>query len=141
MFVQDRDAARRYFIDVWQKYNKKQQLEPLEQLLLGVLLAHPEYHAMLDQGEESVRLDFSPDAGAINPFLHMGMHVAIHEQIQADRPPGISTLYRSLLEKFSDQHELEHRMMECLGEVLWTAQRNNTMPDESTYFEQLRKLK
>ena len=89
MFVQDRDDARRYFVRVRQKYNDKQALDPLEQLILDVILAHPEYHGILDQGGELLRHDYSPEAGNINPFLHMSMHIAIKEQIETDRPAGI----------------------------------------------------
>jgi hypothetical protein len=75
-----------------------------------------------------------------NPFLHMGMHIAIQEQINADRPPGSTSCYRSLLGKHPDEHKLQHRMMECLGRALWQAQRDRTMPDEAAYLECLRKL-
>ena len=30
--------------------------------------------------------------------------------------------------------------MEYLGETLWLAQRNNTLPDEAHYLEQVKKL-
>jgi hypothetical protein len=143
MFIQDRETGRRFFFRVWQKYGqKKTQLEPLEELVLGVILEHPEYHHYLRNEEEAVNNDFVPEAGGTNPFLHMSMHIAIKEQIGADRPAGISDLYRQLLEKkWSDTHELEHNMMECLGESLWVAQRNNAVPDELAYMECLKRLK
>ncbi|MGB5328985.1 MAG: DUF1841 family protein, partial [Gammaproteobacteria bacterium] len=34
----------------------------------------------------------------------------------------------------------EHAMMECLGQTLWTAQRNNQPPDEAAYLDCLKKL-
>ncbi len=141
MFVQDRDDARRYFIQVRQKYNNKQPLETLEQLILDVILAHPEYHELLDQGEGSLKKDYSPEAGSINPFLHMSMHIAIKEQIETDRPAGIRALCEAILDKVSDPHEMEHKVMECLGESLWLAQRNNNMPDDRVYLESVRALK
>lgn len=138
--IQDRDSARLVFVEVWQKYQQNQPLEPLQELILSVILEHPEYQAILDKGQESVKLDFSPEAGVTNPFLHMGMHITIKEQVQADRPAGIMDLYQVLSVKFSDQHALEHEMMECLGEVLWNAQRDNTMPDENAYLDSLKRL-
>lgn len=111
-------------------------LEPLEQLVLEVILEHPEYHGYLEHEEESLDLDFAPERGISNPFLHMGMHIAIKEQVGTDRPAGIKERYRLLLNgRFSSAHELEHRMMECLGEALWVAQRNNTLPDDNAYLE------
>jgi hypothetical protein len=31
-------------------------------------------------------------------------------------------------------------MIECLGEILWTAQRNNRLPDEQAYLDCLHKI-
>ena len=140
MFVKDRKDARSYFLTVWEKFNNKQPLEALEQVILDVILAHPEYHELLKQGDGSLELDYSPDAGGINPFLHMSMHIAIKEQIDTDRPAGIRELCRNLLNKMGDQHEMEHKIMDCLGESLWLAQRNNCMPDELAYMESVRAL-
>ncbi|MFI4921895.1 MAG: DUF1841 family protein [Gammaproteobacteria bacterium] len=32
-----------------------------------------------------------------------------------------------------DAHAAEHTMLECLGEALWRAQRENRLPDEQAY--------
>lgn len=141
MFVKDRNDVRNYFVKVRQKYDDKQALEPLEKLILDVILAHPEYHALLNQAGDSLRDDYSPEEGNTNPFLHMSMHIAIKEQIESDRPAGIRVLCEGLLDKFNDQHEVEHKVMECLGESLWIAQRNNSMPDEVAYLESIRVLR
>ncbi|MFT5131996.1 MAG: hypothetical protein ACI9SC_000459 [Gammaproteobacteria bacterium] len=141
MFIENRDDARAYFIKVRRKYNENQPLEPLEQLILDVILAHPEYHSALDPGLESLKENYSPEAGNVNPFLHMSMHIAIKEQIQSDRPPGIRELCAALRNKYNDPHEMEHKVMDCLGESLWLAQRNKSMPDESAYLENIRALK
>jgi hypothetical protein len=138
MIIQDRDAGRRVFFDVWRKYARGVELQPLEQLVLAVILEHPEYHAVLGRAD-SLDREFSPDAGD-NPFLHMGMHIAIREQISTDRPPGISARYQILLGKTPDDHRLQHRMMECLGETLWSAKQNRRPPDEVAYLECLGKL-
>jgi len=141
MFIQDRDSGRRFFFQVWDKYkDQKIQLESLEQLVLGVILEHPEYHGILENQEEGLQQEFTPEMGQSNPFLHMSMHIALKEQIGADRPLGIKVLYQELLKMNSGNHELEHKMMECLGEAMWLAQRNNSMPDEQAYMESLRKI-
>ena len=140
MFVQNREASRGFFFDVWRKYNTKAALEPLEQLVLGVILEHPEYHRYLDKEPDTVSLDFGPETGIENPFLHMGMHIAIQEQVQADRPAGVRQLFQSLSEVRQDRHKVEHEMMECLGSMLWQAQLNNRLPDENYYMDCIRKL-
>ncbi len=76
----------------------------------------------------------------MNPFLHMGMHITIKEQVSVDRPAGIKTVYQKLLSKTGSEVEAEHLMLDCLGEALWLAQRNNTMPDEMQYLSCLKKL-
>lgn len=143
MFFQNRDAGRRFYFQVWHNYREgNDRLEPLEQLVLGVILEHPEYHQYLENEEDTVTVEFTPESGLTNPFLHMGMHIAIKEQVGSDRPEGISELYQLLLKSGRrDVHELEHNMMECLGEILWRAQRNNALPDEHAYMECLQRLK
>ena len=140
MFVQDRDSARRYFFDVWRKNKADEPMEPLETMISGVILQHPEYHAFLDDEDAGMTREFSPEAGMSNPFLHMGMHISIQEQLTTDRPQGIFALYQQLLPKFASPHELEHRMMDCLGEAMWAAQRDQVIPSETAYLECLRKL-
>lgn len=140
--IQDRDSGRTFFLEVWGKHKKQLPLEALEQIVLDVILQHPEYHVILGKDEKEVStMEFTPDMGMTNPFLHMGMHITILEQIGSNRPLGITALYQQLLLKYPSAHELEHSMMECLGEALWLAQRNNTLPDESQYMEQVKRLK
>jgi hypothetical protein len=115
-------------------------LEPMEGLVADVIARHAEYHALLSGGPEVLGQDFTV-AGKRNPFLHMGLHIALMEQIQTDRPKGISDIYRQLLTRSrQDAHTVEHDMMECLAEVLWTAQQNGHMPDDEVYLLSLRRL-
>jgi hypothetical protein len=67
------------------------------------------------------------------------MHIALREQAGTDRPPGIKAVYQKLVSG-KGQHEAEHAMMECLGQTLWSAQRNNQAPDEAVYLDCLQKL-
>ena len=139
--IQDRDSGRTFFLEVWGKHKKKLPLEALEQMVLDVILQHPEYHVILEKDEKEISaMEFTPEMGMTNPFLHMGMHITILEQIGSNRPSGITSLYQQLLPKYPSAHDLEHRIMECLGESLWMAQRNNTLPDEAQYLEQVKRL-
>jgi hypothetical protein len=139
-FIQDRDSSRRFFLEVWKKHKAGLTLQALEKLVLGVLQEHPEYHVLLQQEEHILTREFTPEAGVTNPFLHMGMHIAIREQVASDRPSGIAGIYQQLAISAASRHDSEHRMMECLGEILWRAQRDNTLPDEIAYLECLKKL-
>lgn len=140
--IQNRDSGRTFFLEVWAKYKRQAPLESLEKMVLDVILQHPEYHEILAMDEEEIAaMEFLPEAGMTNPFLHMGMHIAILEQVSSNRPSGITALYQQLLRGYPSAHDLEHSMMEYLGESLWQAQRNNTLPDESRYLEQVKRLK
>ena len=140
MFGNDRNQMRQFFLSSWQKFNNKEPLEALEALVAGVIADHPEYHVLIESGDDAVAKDYMPEDGQTNPFLHMGMHISIREQIQADRPTGIAAAHQQLTMKVSDAHEAEHQMQECLGLVLWEAQRSGSMPDEAEYLECVKKL-
>ncbi len=141
LFTQDRTKSRQMFVQCWKKFSNNEAMEPLEKQIADIVAEHPEYHALLASHQSDVERDFSPEDGLVNPFLHMGMHLALREQVGTDRPNGIATITRSLLLKYSDGHQVEHMMMECLGEMLWSSQRNNTPPDEIAYLEALHRLK
>ncbi len=140
MFGNDRTQMRRMFTDSWTKMQQGMPLEPLEQLVAEIVRQHPEYHAMLEKPDSALQRDFLPEGGETNPFLHMAMHISIKEQLATERPAGIGDLYRQLVSRKGDPHEVEHLLMECLGEMLWEAQRNGTLPDEITYLECVRRL-
>jgi hypothetical protein len=140
VFIQDRESARRFLLEVWHKHKAGMMLESMEEIVAAVILQHPEYQGLLEDEERALASDYTPEAGKTNPFLHMGMHIAIREQLMTNRPPGILAIYNSRLRSFGDSHALEHRIMECLGEALWIAQRNNTLPDEGQYLDCLQKI-
>jgi len=142
VFGQDRNQMRNFFIKAWGKANDLGigSLEPLEKLVVQVIEQHPEYHVILKDQNSALDLEFLPETGQSNPFLHMGMHLAIQEQLDMHRPPGINTVWNDLCKRHSSSHEAEHQMMECLAETLWVAQRNNTAPDENAYLERLNLL-
>ena len=136
---QSRDQIRQVYLTVWNKMQQRQLLEPVESLIAEVIEIHPEYHALLNAGDDMRQHDFTPEQRQTNPFLHMGMHIALREQAGTDRPAGIKSVYDDLVLR-RGRHEAEHAMMECLGQSLWNAQRNNQAPDEAEYLECLRKL-
>ncbi|HEX7965776.1 MAG TPA: DUF1841 family protein [Gammaproteobacteria bacterium] len=135
---ESRSDTRQAFFDVWRKMQAGTPMTALETLIADVIRLHPEYHTLLDQGIEVLDKDWLPEGGETNPFLHMGMHIAIREQLSIDRPPGIKAAYAALLAKTRDVMETEHQMLECLGETLWRAQRENKMPDEQLYLRLVR---
>jgi hypothetical protein len=135
---ESRSDTRQAFFDVWAKMRDNLPLTALETMIADVIRMHPEYHALLDQGVEALDKDWLPEGGETNPFLHMGMHIAVREQLSIDRPPGIKAVYDALLQKTREPMQTEHLMLECLGETLWRAQRENRIPDEQLYLRLLK---
>ncbi|MEE9343193.1 MAG: DUF1841 family protein [Gammaproteobacteria bacterium] len=140
MFGQNREQLRQMYVDTWAKFCSDQPLQPLEKQLADVIALHPEYHRLLEQSAEACGKDYLPESGETNPFLHMGLHMAIQEQLATDRPAGIRSLYQKMLSQFPDRHTLEHQIMECLTEMIWQSQRNNVIPDEKSYLQCVGKL-
>ena len=139
MFGNDRKQMRQFFASSWQKRLDGQTMEPLESLVADVIAQHPEYRSAI-MSEDAIDQDFQGENGETNPFLHMGMHITLAEQLGSDRPAGIRQLYQQITEKNGDAHQAEHQMMECLGLVLWEAQSQNRMPDEQAYLDCLKRL-
>ena len=139
MIPTDRDQIRQTYLDVWQKLRHQQWLEPMEAMIADIIQMHPEYHPYLSPDTDIKQREFIPDGGQTNPFLHMGMHIALREQTSTDRPAGIKAIYQRLAQE-RGQHKAEHDMMECLGQALWQAQRDQKLPDEVSYMECLKKL-
>jgi len=139
LFTQDRQKLREAFFNAWQKHLQDQSLEPMDKQIVDLLLDHPEYHTLIEN-PDSIDKDYTPDHGEMNPFLHLSLHLALREQVGTDRPRGIASVTRSLLLKHGDGHTVEHLMMDCLGEYLWDAQRQQRQPDEQAYLQALKAL-
>ncbi len=135
MFTPSRDQARQFFFDTWRKYRAGETLSGLETVALQVILLHPEYHALFDDPDHNLDRDYAPEQGALNPFLHLSLHLAIEEQLSIDQPPGIGTAFEQLRAKTGHEHDAKHALLECLAEIIWQAQRGNTAPDQALYLE------
>jgi hypothetical protein len=128
-----RDQLRLAYAQAWAKHLARSPLETLEALIADVIEAHPEYQHIVADPDTAVGFEPSSGQAEENPFLHMGLHLAVREQISVDRPPGIRDLLRQLQAHYGDAHRAEHALMEALGEELWTAQRDGRAPDERQY--------
>jgi hypothetical protein len=137
---QDRNGLRRHYLEAWRRHRAGMPLEPLEHQLVTAIEQHPEYHPLFEDDEQALGRDYTPESGQSNPFLHLGLHIAIREQVATDRPAGIAAVHRELSRRLGDAHEAEHRMLEKLGEALWHSQRTGRPPDEAAYLESLRQL-
>jgi hypothetical protein len=138
--TQDREGLRAVFFGAWRKHRAGEPLEGIERMIVQVALRHPEYHRLLDDPDRYTDRDYPPEMGQVNPFLHMAMHIAIEESLALDEPRGIREQYQNLRARFPDEHALQHHMMDCLGEMLWQASRDNRPPDTAAYLDCLARL-
>lgn len=139
-FSPNREELRRYYLNAWRKSREGLPMEPVEHAIAEVVAEHPEYHAVLEKGEAILEREYLPEQGEPNPFLHMGMHLAVREQVGTNRPAGIRAVFQKLLEAKGTRVDAEHLMMEALAESMWQAQRYGREPDEQEYLRALKRL-
>ena len=137
IFGQNRSELRQTYRTAWRKHTAGEVLSPLEAQIVRVVAEHPEYH---DAVSGDIERDFPIDGERTNPFLHMGLHLGLREQVATNRPPGIAAIFDTLVARAGDVHAAEHRMIDCLAETLWEAQRAGQAPDETAYLRRLGQL-
>jgi hypothetical protein len=135
MFAPTRDEARRFLVDAWRKHRAGEPLSALEQTAARIVAMHPEYHAIIEAPARHVDRDYRPEEGDVNPFLHLSLHLAVAEQLAIDQPRGIVANFERLRAAHGDAHAALHDVVECLGEVVWQAQRTGTGRDATLYLD------
>jgi len=136
VFSKDRSKQREFLAQSWQKHINAEKLEPLELQLAMIVQRHPEYHALIND----INLEYFPEQGKTNPFLHINLHLALQDQITLNQPTGIIDIYKKLIVIHGDTHEVEHMMMECIAEMIFNSQKNNTTLDQDNYLVNLKNL-
>ncbi|HET8831552.1 MAG TPA: DUF1841 family protein [Casimicrobiaceae bacterium] len=135
MFSPTRDEARKFVIDAWRKHRAGEPLSALEATAARLVGMHPEYHAIIESPALYADRDYRPEHGDVNPFLHLSLHLAVAEQLAIDQPRGIVAHFERLRAARGDAHAALHDIVECLGEVMWQAQRLGTGPDATLYLD------
>jgi hypothetical protein len=137
---QSRDQLRRVYVEAWRKRREGLPMEPLEMQVADVIALHPEYQAVLERPDDAVDRDYTPEGGQSNPFLHMGLHLAVRDQVATDRPAGVRAAFKALATRMGSAHDAEHRIIECLAEAIWEAQRSGLPPNEAEYLARIQHL-
>jgi hypothetical protein len=138
MFNPSRDQVRQFFCAAWRKHRERLPLVGAELAAADLAARHPEYHALLDDPDSALAGEWTPEGGQMNPFLHLSLHLAIHEQVSIDQPPGIRAAFDTLRAKM-EPHDAEHVLLECLGETIWRAQREGGQMDAADYVDRIRR--
>ena len=136
---QSRDQLRETYRAAWRRFKQQHTQSPLDKQVVAVIAEHPEYHVIVESSAADLA-NYSPRSGQLNPWLHMGLHLAIREQVATNRPNGIAAVHAKLSALAGGAHEAEHRMLEVLAEQMWEAQRGGKAPDENAYLERLKGL-
>src|ERR1700729_1773823 len=97
-----RDQLRLAYAQAWAKHLARSPLSPLEAQIADVIELHPEYQRVVADADTAVAFDQDTAGTTDNPFLHMGLHLAVREQLAIDRPPGIRDLHRQMQGRFDD---------------------------------------
>src|SRR3954454_15416679 len=139
MFAPTQSDVRRFFVEARQKRDDGLPLTPLQTIAADWIEAHPEYRSDLAHVDAAETATYAGDAGRENPFLHLSMHLSISEQVSIDQPAGIRAAVESLAARVGSAHAAQHEAMECLGRMLWEAQRGGAPPDGEAYVDCVRR--
>lgn len=133
MYSPSQDDVRRFFCEVWSRRRDALPLDPMQARAAEWVEAHPEYDPDLSDLDAALAARYTVEEGRTNPFLHLSMHLSLSEQVAIDQPRGIRQAFEQLSARLGSAHEAHHRMMECLGEMVWTSQRSGLPPDGLQY--------
>jgi len=139
MFAPSQPDVREFFCATQQKLRDHEPLTPLEALAADWIAEHPEYDAALADVDAALAAVYDVEDGRANPFLHLSMHLSISEQVSIDQPRGIRAAVEALAARRGSLHDAQHEAMECLGRMLWDAQRSARPPDGDAYVECVRR--
>ena len=139
MFAPSQHDVRRFFCDAFRKQRESLPLSPIEATAADWISQHPEYFSELADLDAALAAAYDVEGGRTNPFLHLSMHLSISEQIGIDQPTGIKQAFELLRLRLGSAHEAQHRVMECLGEMVWASQRSGLPPDGERYLACVRR--
>ena len=138
MFSPSQEDVRRFFCEAFAKARDGQPLEAIETIAARWMDEHPEYHELLSNLELALSQSW-PESAQTHPFLHLSMHLSISEQCSIDQPRGIRQAVELLTARRGDLHQAHHEVMECLGQMIWDAQRAGRAPDGVAYVDSVQR--
>ena len=139
MFSPTPADVRLFFVEARRKRLETLPLTPIETLAADWIEGHPEYAAELADAQAAQAATYGGEGGRENPFLHLSMHLSISEQVSIDQPAGIRQAFELLARRLGSAHAAQHEVMECLGTMLWEAQRSGRPPDGDAYVDCVRR--
>ena len=87
MLGQNRNELRQVYFDAYREWKAGNSLGSLTKQLVVLFRMHPEYDVIFSEPKRYLGCDTFE--GILHPFLHLGLHMSIREQIATDRPNGL----------------------------------------------------
>lgn len=121
------------FSKVWQKHLEGAVLDPLEAQIKDVIELYPQYHDFLAKGGSNEQFSL-----AENPYMRLGLHLGVRDQITTNRPEGI----RDMVVQAEEKHArlwVETEIMVVLADMLRIAAESGNFPPEQEYLARIKK--
>ena len=126
---------RKVFYDAWVRHMEGERLSDFDQRLVQVMQCYPEFTQHITPGGTQPVVQ---SQSTQNPYMVMGAHLEVVEQVAQDRPEGIRLLYQSLALKAGDI-QAQIMMRDILLTVLAQSYQSGDVPDYSEYLQMLKK--
>jgi len=139
VFQPSQNDVRRFFCSAHARWREGLPLDAMQSIAARWIAEHPEHHDELADEAAALAAVYSVEVGRANPFLHLSMHLSLEEQCAIDQPTGIRQAVQLLAARRGGLHAAHHEAMECLGEMVWAAQRSGLPPDGQAYLECVRR--
>jgi hypothetical protein len=131
--------ATAIYSNIWERMKKGETLSGDAELISETMKAHPEFDPFWCAGETA----FQPQeigGFVVNPLVHIGLHVTLEKQLDADDPMEAGIALKSLLAKGTPRHEAIHQMAAIWGDLYFRSVRRGGGFDEWTYLQELTRL-
>ena len=135
MFNPSRDEARRFLIDAWRKRRDgRAAVRRSSRSRPGSSRCTPSTTRSSKRPSANLDRDWHPESGRRQSVP--APVAAPRGRRAACRSTSRRAFARStsgFVSRSGDEHPAQHAVLECLGEVLWNAQRHGTAPDAALY--------
>lgn len=120
---------RVFFLQAWKKHLQGSKLSDLESQVRDVLLLYPQYISELNQDKTYPLED--------NPYIQMGLHLTVWDQVRTNRPEGIRPWFLEACVANS-QKEVEQLMLMVLRQTVYVSYQAGNLPCEQKYLNILK---
>jgi len=134
-----RYLGRAHLGDTWEMAMAGAELEGEDATMAEVLKQHPEYFDLWEQvdtlppGEEVLR-------DGVNPFVHVGIHQTVENQIANHNPPQTAETLEALMRAGYTRHEAVHAIGAIVSDEIFAILKDNRPFNETSYAKALRAL-